>query len=111
MLKLSRKNLFDTGARVFRVGYCGAQNLLRGCYALGVNRGLYGWNWEAYLLAPDVIINTGYRNMAGEDANKITSAYEKRAERIANDYKTDYTVRMNKIARIRAEWLDALRDM
>ena len=86
MLKLSRKNLFDTGARVFRVGYCGAQNLLRGCYALGINRGLYGWNWEAYLLAPDVIINTGYRNMAGEDANKITSAYEKRAERIGTGY-------------------------
>lgn len=55
--------------RVYYVGYCGL------CFLLSdpvfYNAGVYGWNWDGYLLHDRsgrmIIINTGYRNMTGEE--------------------------------------------
>lgn len=112
MLKLTRKNLYEVGGRVYRVGYCGAQNLL--AYTdceIGSNCGVYGWSWSAYKPAHDIVINTGYRNLTGIDANKITAKYDDAARAVRENYSLTWQEREEKIKAIRAEWLDALRAM
>ena len=110
MLKLTRKNLYETGARVFAVGYCGAQNLL--AYTdceIGRNGGVYGWNWTAYKPAHDIVICTGYRNLTGIDANKTTRKFDDMARAVRGNYSITWQEREEKIKAIRAEWIDALR--
>ena len=55
--------------RVYYVGYCDLQCLLRSETPVFYNAGVYGWNWDGYLLFDRsgrmIIINTGYRNMTG----------------------------------------------
>ena len=109
---LKRKDLYNLNGRVYRVGYCGAQNLL--AYTdceIGSNSGVYGWNWTAYKPAHDIVICTGYRNLTGIDANKITAKYDDMARAVRGDYSITWQEREEKIKAIRAAWLDALRAM
>lgn len=62
---LTRKAVFAMGLPVYQAGYCNLQRALRECVKLGYNRGLYGWNWDAYIVADTAIIVTGYRNLFG----------------------------------------------
>lgn len=63
------------------VGYCGAQNLLNGCARLGYGAGLYGWNYDAYLIDDArgnyAVVCTGYRSIPGRDANKAAAIVER----------------------------------
>lgn len=108
---LTRKDLYNYGARVFYVGYCDAQFLLNGFDKIGANGGVYGWNWSAYRPAHDIIINTGYRNMTGEDARRVTRDHEKQAREIFNNWDISTAERSKQLEQIRAAWLDALRAM
>lgn len=108
---LTRKDLYNYGARVFYVGYCDAQFLLNGFDKIGANGGVYGWNWSAYRPAHDIIINTGYRNMTGEDARRVTRDYEKQAKEIFNNWDISTAEKSKQLEQIRAAWLDALRAM
>ena len=55
--------------RVYYVGYCDLQYLLRFETPVFYNAGIYGWNWDGYSFydrsGRKIIINTGYRNMTG----------------------------------------------
>lgn len=108
---LTRKDLYNYGARVYYVGYCDAQYLLKGHDRIGANGGVYGWNWSAYRPAYDIIINTGYRNMTGEDARRVTRTYEQQAKEIFNNWDLLPAEREKTLEQIRAAWLDALRAM
>lgn len=111
MLKLTRKNLYEVGGRVYRVGYCGAENLLNCTDKIGSNGGVYGWNWSAYRPANDITICTGYRSLTGLDANKITRKFDDMARAVRENYSITWQEREEKIKAIRAAWLDALRAM
>lgn len=73
---MSKKHMTRKAIRnfpgVFRVYYVGdndLQCLLRFERPVFYNAGVYGWNWDGYLLFDRsgrmIIINTGYRNMTG----------------------------------------------
>lgn len=49
---------------LWKVGYCGLQNTLRGVSPVAHTVGIYGWNFDAYQVG-DYVIETGYRNMDG----------------------------------------------
>lgn len=109
---LKRKDLYNLNGRVYRVGYCGAQNLL--AYTdceMGSNCGVYGWNWTAYKPANDIVICTGYRSLTGIDANKITRKFDDMARAVREDYSITWKAREEKLNAIRDKWLDALREM
>lgn len=108
---LTRKDLYNYGARVYYVGYCDAQFLLKGHDRIGANSGVYGWNWSAYRPAHDIIINTGYRNLTGEDARHVTRTYEQQAKEIFNNWDLLPAEREKMLDQIRNAWLDALRAM
>lgn len=65
-MRATRKDIYNGAARVVRVGYCGAQNLLCGVDAFASNAGVYGWNWSAHNVGGGVVICTGYRNLTGD---------------------------------------------
>lgn len=109
---LKRKDLHNLNGRVYAIGYCGAQNLL--AYTdceIGSNSGVYGWNWSAYRPANDITICTGYRNLTGIDAGKVTRKFDDMARAVRGDYSITWQEREEKIKAIRAEWFDALRAM
>lgn len=106
---LTRKDLYNCG-RVYRVGYCGAQNLL--AYTdceIGRNGGVCGWNWTAYKPAHDIVICTGYRNLTGIDANKITAKYDDAARAVRENYSLSWEDKIKALEKIRGAWIDALR--
>lgn len=110
-MRATRKDIYNGAARVVRVGYCGAQNLLCGVDAFASNAGVYGWNWSAYKPANDIVICTGYRNLTGIDANKITAKYDDAARAVRVDYTINWDEKKKKLNAIFDEWLDALRAM
>lgn len=72
------------GAPVVAVGYCGAQNLLNGCARLGYGAGVYGWNYDAYLIDDArgnyAMVCTGYRSIPGSNSNKSAAVVERFAQ-------------------------------
>lgn len=109
MANFTRKDLYNLGGRVYYVGYCDAQYLLKGCDKIGSNSGVYGWNFSVYKPAHDIVINTGYRNLTGIDAREITREYEKRACDLFHDYSIPLCSK--RIDEIRSEWLEKLREL
>lgn len=91
------------GAPTVCVGYCDAQSMLSGITPDYYTAGMYGWNFDVYIIA-GLTICTGYRGMIGSRAIG-TAEHEQRARAAADS---------NDHAAILAEWiadnLDALRE-
>lgn len=104
MINATRKDIYSGAARVVRVGYCGAQNLLRGVEPFAYNRGLYGWNWSAYNVGGGVVICTGYRNLTGDLMRETVKKYEEQAK-AACDAARDWREREEKLNGIRAAFM------
>ena len=85
-LKTTSKAIKQGSARVYQVGYCELQTLLRSNEPFGYTFGLYGWNYDAFDLGGGVTLTTGYRGMPGKplDYAKV-SAFEDRACAIMED--------------------------
>jgi len=65
--------------RVYSVGYCQAQYLLMFTRRVGYNAGVYGWNYDVYIVGDDVII-TGYRPFNAEKIDyDLLKEYENKA--------------------------------
>lgn len=109
-IKLTNKQLEATNKQVIRIGYCGAQYLLRGLNAYAYNKGVYGWNWDAYDIGGGVCVCTGYRNLTG--ARVKYDDLEVEAEKAIGEYWAHLSdksaeERANKrIAELRAELIN-----
>jgi len=82
-LKTTTKAIKAGSARLFQIGYCELQTLLKVREPFGYTCGLYGWNYDAYDLGGGVTLTTGYRGMPGAclDYKKVRE-FEKRASAI-----------------------------
>ena len=70
--------------KIYRIGYCELQKILKSLSAVGYNAGVYGWNYDVYCLGENVILITGYRTDCGikishEICDKILKDYAARA--------------------------------
>lgn len=81
MYKLTNKALKSSFQKVIRVGYCGAENLLRGVHPFAYNTGIYGWNWSVYYIGDGVVVCTGYRNLIGNILAKDVDLLEEEAKK------------------------------
>ena len=73
-----------------QVGYCDLQYLLMYRQKYGYNAGIYGWNFNCYIVN-GVAINTGYRNMVGKIVDwKLTEKYNNKARKIQESQKLTY---------------------
>lgn len=103
-MRATRKDIYNGAARVVRVGYCGAQNLLCGVDAFAFNAGVYGWNWSAYNVGGGVVICTGYRNLTGETVNGLR-AWNERAREVC-EAAHDWREREERLNALRAEFVE-----
>ena len=93
--------------KVIEIGFCGVQHLMQGLEPVAYTCGTYGWNADVYQISPTTAIVTGYRPFGNISPDyDVVSTYEGVAERIAYDYNLDYNERMDRIAKLRREFVD-----
>lgn len=104
--KITCKQLKEHFKNVIEVGYCDLQYLLYYKDPLYYNSGVYGWNFDCYIVNSTTCIITGYRNLNGTIRAKYETCqkYERQAKEIIynNNYLDDYE--------IKKEELDSLLD-
>ena len=71
--------------KVFSIGYCHAQNLLRYAEKSGYNSGVYGWNYDLYEFPhANIAITTGYRPIGQAVPYELVKKYDDAASEYAN---------------------------
>ena len=108
---MTRKEIINNFDKVFSVGYCGIQYLLRGKNRIGYNSGVYGWNYDIFSLDNgNIAICTGYRGMPGKSIDySIVDKYEAKAKAISEDYYTDYEKRQKKLEKLLQKFIEEIQ--
>ena len=65
-MKITKNDIKKMFTKIYRVGYCEYYYELRKLKKIGYNSGVYGWNYDCYMLDYDTCILTGYRCNIGE---------------------------------------------
>lgn len=81
-IKLSNKVVKESFDNIKSAPYCGLQYLLSYKEPLAYTSGVYGWNYDVYML-DGLTICTGYRNMLGEKAKDVEK-FENKARDVVN---------------------------
>lgn len=80
-VKMTRKDAYWYGYPVVKLP-CGAINYLTTYVSRsGSNSGIYGWNWDAFIIN-GVVFCSGYRNLPGsitKEERQLVEEYEKEA--------------------------------
>ena len=101
--KTTRKAITEGYSNIVSVGYCGAQSLLSVVEPIAYTCGVYGWNFDVYLVE-GLTICTGYRGMPGRRVNNVIE-YEKRAEKIRYDYNVSWDDRQAALRALLSEFV------
>ncbi|MBQ8793941.1 MAG: hypothetical protein IJZ63_04260 [Clostridia bacterium] len=74
-MKMTRKEILNSGYPVIAIPYCKAQHMLRAYDRVGYTSGTYGWNADVYFI-DGVYIVTGYRPFfnTGRDDEALENA-------------------------------------
>ena len=91
--KTSMKNIVNRYNKVFYMGYCDLQYIMKYEEPMYYNCGVYGWNCDIYVdFEYDIAITTGYRNMRGvRIPSDIYNKYNDKAKEILqNMWKIPY---------------------
>lgn len=81
---VTRKFVVNSCSNIKKCGYCDLQYLLRYQNPSYFTRGVYGWNFDVYLL-PGLTLCTGYRGMPGERLEGIKE-YEDKAKKYVRTF-------------------------
>jgi len=88
------RNAFD---KIIALEPCEAVELLRAHYPLLCTSGMYGWNFDVYIV-DDTAICTGYRGMTGiRPDHELVKSYEDRAREIWNEFNRPYKERVEQV--------------
>ena len=92
--------------KVFSIGYCTLQYLLYFHSPIFYTCGVYGWNYDTYIIG-DYVINTGYRGMFGYSVDyDLSREYELKAEKIIADYSIGYEKQKELVDNLLMEYLN-----
>ena len=91
------KNTFPANC-LKKAGYCEMEYLLRGHNRIGYNSGVYGWNFDTYVIGK-YAISTGYRNVPGARIadTETVSKYENAARLIWENHTLDYSEQCKRV--------------
>lgn len=107
-MRMTAKEIREADGYHVKLGYCEAQHLLSCTQPIGYTCGVYGWNFDVYLLyvkGERVWLCTGYRGMVGERLDEKVEPYEKEAEQILRDWSNGYEDRRDKVNALLDDWL------
>ena len=79
--KLTRKDVQNMGYPVVKLPAGAVHYLMFGIDRIGYNSGIYGWNWDAYIIN-GVVFCCGYRNLPGsitKEERALVGEYETEA--------------------------------
>ena len=108
MLRRNDVEFMSSDGKVWKIGYCQAQFLLKTVEAkkVGYNAGVYGWNYDVYLFRNNVII-TGYRSMFGSSFDyDLLKEYNEKAKVICYNYEIGWEEKNKLIADLLQELID-----
>ena len=88
---------------LLNVGYCELSTLLRNHSPITYTAGVYGWNYDVYMINGKTIC-TGYRGMPGRRANN-PGEYEKKARAIMDEYNRNYEERSADVEKLLNEFI------
>lgn len=104
--KTTKKAIKEGFAKIVKVGYCDAQNILRFENAVAYSSGGSGWGCDYYDLKNGICISTGYDPIGSK--NEIVAKYEALAREVENDYNTSYEVRKETIQDLYSRMVEEL---
>lgn len=97
-IKVSKKEVKETGKKIISIGYCQAQHILGGLTPLMYSACVYGWSCDYYIIEEkNVIISTGYSPIGDYQDYEIVRKYDKIAEKIAIHNWEEYKVIVNNL--------------
>lgn len=91
--KTTVKEINNYYATVISLGYCDAQHLLSYRSPIAYNAGIYGWNFDLYVI-DGIAITTGYRNTTGYRPDyKLVKKYEDKVQDVQYNHYKDKDVK------------------
>lgn len=108
---MTKKEIINNFNKVYKIGYCGIQYLLRGKNRIGYNSGVYGWNYDVFSLDNgNIAICTGYRGMPGVSIDyAIINKYEAKAKAIFEDYSIKYEEQQKKLEKLVKKFIEEIQ--
>lgn len=107
-IKTTKQFIKSHCQKVFAIGYCDLQYLLQYKNAFAYSAGVYGWACDYYDLGAGFILSTGYSPIGDRLDYKLVRDYEKKAEKIANNYNLKYETKQKKINKLYDEFVSAI---
>ena len=103
--KTTAKAIRESYGKKIKISYCGAQHLLQYHAPIAYTCGVYGWNFDVYIVN-GVTICTGYRNMVGCSVDyDILDEYETAAEKIVYARDIPYEEKQERVEALLLEFL------
>lgn len=88
-IKLTKNDLRNNFGVIVSCGYCELQSLLNIKSRVGYNKGVFGWNFDAFDFGGVGLI-TGYRtrarNATSEERKQILAEFERELQRLAKEF-------------------------
>lgn len=110
-IKATRKDMIKQFPNAYSVGYCDLQFLLNAYKATYYNAGVFGWNWDGYMIDLDTVIVTGYRNTVGKPIPyEISEKYNNLAADVYKNSKFNWTETKAQLETLMAQMLEELKE-
>ena len=102
--RTTNKAVREVYGKVYKIGSCYAQTLLRFESPVAYTAGVYGWNSDIYDFG-SLAISTGSRPTGCNVDCEIVNRYEKQAKEISCDYTKSYEERKQEIKKLLAAFI------
>ena len=102
--KMTSKQVKAMFPDALKAGYCEIATLLHGYEPIAYTTGVYGWNYDVYLINGKAIV-TGYRNLYGRRMNNSLE-YEQKAKEISTNWDLPWPERDKQLKALQTEFFD-----
>lgn len=105
--KVTKKEIRESGNKVYCVGYCNLQFLLNFHEPFAYSTRAEGWACDYYLIN-DIIISTGYAPIGRKTDYSLCREYDKKAEKVRGDYNLTWEQQKETIEALLIEFVEKL---
>lgn len=109
--RTTKKAIRESGAAVYKIGYCDLQFLLRFNNPFAYSEGVYGWSCDYYRIGgafDGVIISTGYDPIGRKVDYTIIREYNEKARAIIDNYNLPYEQREAEVKTLLNEFIGVI---
>lgn len=105
--RTTKKEIRESGAAIYKIGYCDLQFLLRFNNPFAYSEGVYGWSCDYYEI-DGVIISTGYNPIGRKVDYSIIREYNEKARAINDNYNLPYEQREAEVKALLNEFIQQI---